>query len=76
VAPNVCEPLGKPDWPGKRVFEREAQNPIEAGAVGGGRRHGTFSAVTQGDPRGSARAVDREETTTTGRRPRGSRISP
>jgi hypothetical protein len=41
----------------------------------GGGRYGTFSVLTQGDPRGSARAVDRKEATTSGPRPRGSRIS-
>jgi hypothetical protein len=35
VAPNESEPLSKPDRPGQRVFERDAQNPIEAGAVMG-----------------------------------------
>jgi hypothetical protein len=33
MAPNVCEPPGKPDRPGERVSEREAQIPTEAGAV-------------------------------------------
>jgi hypothetical protein len=35
VAPNESEPLSKPDRPGERVCEREAQNPTEAGAVRG-----------------------------------------
>jgi hypothetical protein len=35
VAPNESEPLSKPDRPGERVFEREAQNPTEGGAVMG-----------------------------------------
>src|ERR1700722_6931333 len=35
VAPNESEPLSKPDRPGQRVFERDAQNPTEAGAVMG-----------------------------------------
>jgi hypothetical protein len=35
VAPNESELLSKPDRPGKRVFEREAQNPTEAEAVRG-----------------------------------------
>ena len=33
AAPNESELLSKPDRPGKRVFEREAQNPTEAEAV-------------------------------------------
>src|ERR1700734_2479592 len=33
AAPNASEPLSKPDRPGQRVFERDAQNPSEAGAV-------------------------------------------
>jgi hypothetical protein len=33
VAPNESELLSKPDRPGQRVFERDAQNPTEAGAV-------------------------------------------
>ncbi len=35
MAPNESEPLSKPDRPGERVSEREAQNPTEAGAVRG-----------------------------------------
>ena len=35
AAPNASEPLGKPDRPGERVSERDAQNPTEAGAVMG-----------------------------------------
>ena len=35
MAPNESEPLSKPDRPGERVSEREAQNPIEAVAVRG-----------------------------------------
>ena len=35
MAPNESEPLSKPDRPGERVSEREAPNPIEAGAVRG-----------------------------------------
>lgn len=35
AAPNGSEPLSKPDRPGERVFERDAQNPTEAGAVMG-----------------------------------------
>ena len=35
AAPNASEPLSKPDRPGERVCERDAQNPTEAGAVGG-----------------------------------------
>ena len=35
MAPNESELLSKPDRPGKRVFEREAQNPTEAEAVRG-----------------------------------------
>ena len=35
MAPNESEPLSKPDRPGERVCEREAQNPTEAGAVRG-----------------------------------------
>jgi hypothetical protein len=35
VAPNASELLSKPDRPGERVFEREAQNPTEAEAVRG-----------------------------------------
>jgi hypothetical protein len=35
VAPNDSELLSKPDRPGERVFEREAQNPTEAEAVRG-----------------------------------------
>jgi hypothetical protein len=35
AAPNVSEPLYKPDRPGQRVFERDAQNPTEAGVVVG-----------------------------------------
>ena len=35
AAPNASEPLSKPDRPGQRVFERDAQNPTEAGAVMG-----------------------------------------
>jgi hypothetical protein len=32
AAPNGSEPLGEPDRPGERVYERDAQNPTEAGA--------------------------------------------
>src|SRR5664279_5284838 len=35
VAPNESELLSKPDRPGERVFERDAQNPTEAEAVMG-----------------------------------------
>ena len=35
AAPNVSELLSKPDRPGERVSERDAQNPTEAGAVMG-----------------------------------------
>ena len=35
AAPNASEPLSKPGRPGQRVFERDAQNPFEAGAVRG-----------------------------------------
>src|SRR5271156_2831463 len=35
AAPNVSEPLSKPGRPGQRVFERDAQNPFEAGVVVG-----------------------------------------
>ena len=35
MAPNASELLSKPDRPGERVFEREAQNPTEAEAVRG-----------------------------------------
>lgn len=35
AAPNESEPLGKPGRPGQRVYERDAQNPTEAGAVMG-----------------------------------------
>ena len=35
MAPNESELLSKPDRPGQRVFERDAQNPTEAGAVMG-----------------------------------------
>ncbi|MDT5391650.1 MAG: hypothetical protein QOE04_5291 [Mycobacterium sp.] len=35
AAPNASEPLCKPDRPGERVSERNAQNPTEAGAVMG-----------------------------------------
>jgi hypothetical protein len=38
VAPNESEPLSKPDRPGQHVYERDAQNPTEAGAVMGGGR--------------------------------------
>ena len=33
AAPNGSEPPSKPDRPGQRVSERDAQNPTEAGAV-------------------------------------------
>src|ERR1700719_2454007 len=33
AAPNASEPLSKPDRPGQRVFERDAQNPSEGVAV-------------------------------------------
>jgi hypothetical protein len=43
VAPNESELLNKPDRPGQRVFERDAQNPTEAGAVmGAGAGHSVF----------------------------------
>ena len=32
AAPNASEPLSKPNRPGERVCERDAQNPTEAGA--------------------------------------------
>ena len=35
MAPNESEPLSKPDRPGQRVYERDAQNPTAAGAVMG-----------------------------------------
>jgi hypothetical protein len=35
AAPNASELLGKPDRPGERVCERDAQNPTEVGAVVG-----------------------------------------
>src|SRR5271168_3937749 len=35
AAPNGSEPLSKPGRPGQRVFERDAQNPLGAGAVVG-----------------------------------------
>ena len=35
AAPNESEPLSKPDRPGERVSERDAQNPTEVGAVMG-----------------------------------------
>jgi hypothetical protein len=35
AAPNESEPLSKPGRPGQRVYERDAQNPFEAGAVRG-----------------------------------------
>ncbi|GBR74239.1 hypothetical protein AA700_0244 [Acidiphilium acidophilum DSM 700] len=35
AAPNESEPLCKPDRSGERVFERDAQNPTEAGTVMG-----------------------------------------
>ena len=35
MAPNESKPLSKPDRPGKRVSERDAQNPTEAEAVRG-----------------------------------------
>ena len=35
MAPNESDPLSKPDRPGQRVFERDAQNSTEAGAVMG-----------------------------------------
>ena len=35
AAPNVSKPLSKPDRSGQRVYERDAQNPTEAGAVMG-----------------------------------------
>jgi hypothetical protein len=87
VAPNESELLSKPDRPGERVFEREAQNPTEAEAVrgAGATGHPVFlprevwvgprgrHAIAVSD--GGARAVDPKEATTTGRRPFRSRIS-
>ena len=35
AAPNESEPLSKPNRSGQRVYERDAQNPTEAGAVMG-----------------------------------------
>jgi hypothetical protein len=35
AAPNASESLCKPDRPGERVCERDAQNPTEVGAVVG-----------------------------------------
>jgi hypothetical protein len=35
AAPNASEPLSKPARSGERVFERDAQNPTETGAVMG-----------------------------------------
>jgi hypothetical protein len=35
AAPNVSEPLSKPDRPGERVSKRDAQNPTEVGTVMG-----------------------------------------
>ena len=48
AAPNVTEPLSKPDRPGERVSKRDAQNPTEAGGGNGGGGGGTSSALTQG----------------------------
>ena len=44
MAPNESELLSKPDRPGERVFERDAQNPTEADAVmgAGAARHPVF----------------------------------
>jgi hypothetical protein len=35
AAPNASEALSRPDRPGKRALERDAQNPTEVGAVRG-----------------------------------------
>ena len=35
AAPNASELLDRPFQPGERAFERDAQNPTEAGAVMG-----------------------------------------
>src|ERR1019366_6831799 len=75
VAPNESKLLSKPDRPGERVFARDAQNPTEAEALMGAGSAGHPVFLTQGDLRGSARAVDLKEATTTGRRPCRSRIS-
>src|SRR5258708_38347593 len=48
AAPNASELLSKPDRPGQRVFERDAQNPSEAGAVLGAGAAGQSEAVTHG----------------------------
>ena len=75
AAPNVSEPLSKPGRPGQRVFERDAQNPFEAGVVVGAGAAGHPVSLPREVCVGPPRAVDPKEATTTGRRPRRSRIS-
>jgi hypothetical protein len=35
AAPNASEALSRPDRPGERAYERDAQNPTEVGVVMG-----------------------------------------
>ena len=83
AAPNSHKPLSKPDRPGQRVQEnasilprtrRPKSNRGRGGSGGGG--GGTSSESYPGRSAWvRTRAVDSKEATTTGRRPRRSRIS-
>src|SRR5271163_2458954 len=68
AAPNGSEPLSKPGRPGQRVFERDAQNPFEAGVVVGAGAAGHPVSLPREVCVGPPRAVDPKEATTTGRR--------